>query len=36
VNKSIKAFKKFSDEFDKSIPVRCAFWLKINEGPFGR
>ena len=31
VNEQIDAGRKFIDEFDKCIPVRAAFWLKVNE-----
>ena len=31
VIEKIEAGKKFIDEFDKYVPVRTAFWLKINE-----
>jgi hypothetical protein len=36
VNEQFEAGKRFLEELDKYIPVRAAFWLKINEGPFGR
>lgn len=31
VIEKIEAGKKFIEEFDKYVPVRAAFWLKINE-----
>jgi hypothetical protein len=31
VIEQIEAGKKFLEEFDKYIPVRAAFWLKVNE-----
>ncbi len=31
MNEQIDAGRKFIDEFDKHIPVRAAFWLKVNE-----
>jgi hypothetical protein len=31
VIEQIEAGRKFLEEFDKHIPVRAAFWLKVNE-----
>jgi hypothetical protein len=36
LNEQIEADKKFPQEFDKYIPVRAVFWLKVDEGSFGR
>jgi hypothetical protein len=31
VIEQIEAGRKFIEEFDKHVPVRAAFWLKVNE-----
>jgi hypothetical protein len=31
VIEQIEAGRKFIDELDKHLPVRAAFWLKVNE-----